>query len=196
MVYQLVTFVRTRRQLLLWLALLLTGVLLGTRFYAVYGVKEAQFLQTVLALQPVDAGWGGIARAVYDSLFLPVTLLIVLFFCGLSACGAPLIVAVPLFFGLGLGMSEAYYYSTGWQGVVSALIILLPQMFLKTAALIPAVGESMRMTLRLSRTLFHSETAVDMQTHFRVYVLRFLVCGCIALLGGILDVLLRMWWIG
>ena len=52
-----------------------------------------------------------------SSCLSPLILLGLLFLVGLSACGAPVILLVPLFYGLGLGMTEAYYYSTGAAGI-------------------------------------------------------------------------------
>ena len=49
-----------------------------------------------------------------------------LFLLGLWGCGAPFILAVPLLHGIGLGLTEAYYYSRGWGGVAMVAAAVMP----------------------------------------------------------------------
>ena len=124
-------FVQSHRRLLLFLSLLLVGFLIGCRLFGIFGEAQDTFLGTVLAVTRLEKGVKALAGALYSACFLPVLLLIVLFFCGLSACSLPLILAVPLFFGMGAGMSAAYYYSTGIKGVLLVAVLLVPPMFCK-----------------------------------------------------------------
>ena len=186
-------FVQSHRRLLLFLSLLLVGFLMGCRLFGIFGEAQDTFLGTVLAVTRLEKGVKALAGALYSACFLPVLLLIVLFFCGLSACSLPLILAVPLFFGMGAGMSAAYYYSTGIKGVLLVAVLLVPPMFCKAAGLLMACAESMRMSLLLCGQLLPQRNACGgMPRDFKLYLLRFAVFLTIALGAGILDVLLRL----
>lgn len=186
-------FIRSHNRLVLLLSLLLAGVVIGCLLFTVYGKSESAFLGTVLTVEPLQAGVKAALSALYNACFQSLLLLLILFFCGLSACGLPIILLVPLFFGLGIGMSEAYYYSTGWKGVLLTVVLLLPPVLFKATALLMAAAESMRMTLLFGGKLLGSSAATeDMRNDFRLYILRFAIFALIALIGGIADVLLKM----
>lgn len=186
-------FFKTHKRLVLFLALLLAGFVAGCCLFNRYGKTESAFLGTVLTISRLDTDVKSLASAVYHSCFSPVLLLILLLFCGLSACGLPVILAVPVFFGMGVGMSEAYYYSTGWHGVLLTVVLLLPQVILKSTALLMASAESMRMTLLFSGQLLPHQTACGgLNKDFRLYILRFLIFFFMIVAAGITDVLLRV----
>lgn len=186
-------FIRSHSRLILLLSLLLAGVAIGCLLFGAYGKSESAFLGTVLTVEPLQKGVPAALSALYNACFQSVLLLLILFFCGLSACGLPVVLMVPLFFGLGVGMSEAYYYSTGWKGVLLTVVLLLPPLLFKAAALLMASAEAMRMTLLFGGQLLTRGTpAAGMQGEFRLYILRFVIFALIALIGGIADVLLRM----
>lgn len=186
-------FIRSHQRLMLFLSLLIGGVVIGCLFFKAYGQGETAYLSRVLTLSPLSPDVKAVLSALYHSCFFPTLLLIVLFLSGLSACGLPVVLVVPFFFGLGIGMSEAYYYSTGWRGVLTVLLLLLPPLLLKSVALLMASSESMRMTLLFSRQLLAGPPSDDgIHPHFRLYVLRFLIFLLIIFAAGVADVLLRL----
>lgn len=185
------TFCKYKR-LLLPLALLLLGFVCGCAVFCRYGANESGFLGRLLALEPPQAGFRGMLTALYNSCFLPILLLGVLLFCGLSACGVPFILAVPLFFGLGLGMSESYYYSTGWHGVLLTVVVVLPSALIKAAALLLGVAESMRMSLTIGGVLTEKNSVGGLYRELRLFLLRFGLFLLLILAGGIVDTVLRM----
>ncbi len=182
-----------QRRLLLPLCLLLLGFVCGCIVFCNYGQTESVFLGRILSLDPPQEGVRGMLSALYNSCFLPVLLLGVLFFCGLSACGVPFILLVPLFFGLGLGMTESYYYSTGWHGVWLAVIVVLPSALIKITALLLGVMEGVRMSLCISGTLMQKNTVGGLYRDFRLFLLRFGLFLLLIIAGGIIDTLLRFW---
>lgn len=186
-------FCRTHRRLLLLLGLLLGGVVAGCVLFRSYAAGENAVLDALLTVPRAETNVRAAFAALYNACFQIAVLLLVLFFVGLSACGLPVILAVPVFFGLGLGMGEAYYYSNGWKGVLTGvLLLLLPSLF-KGAALLMAASESMRMTCIIGARLLEKEPAPSgLYADFRLYRLRFAVFFLIALVGGIAQVLLGM----
>lgn len=183
-------FVRGNARLLLLLSLLLIGICVGCTVFLAYGRGESTFLGTVLAAEPPEIGVRSIVSALYNACFQSVLLLAILFFCGLSACGLPVIVAVPVFFGLGFGMSAAYYYSLGWRGVLLTVTVWVLPFVFKAAAVLMGSAEAMRMSVLLSGKLLSLTAGDGMRRDLRLYMLRFAVFSLVAILGGIAEVLL------
>jgi len=83
----------------------------------------------------------------------------VLFYLGtlLLALSVPGVVIFPflsLFRGMGAGLLMAYFYRfCGTQGMVYAILILLPHLLLATGVLLSASGLGMRLSLNISRKL-------------------------------------------
>jgi len=186
-------FFKKQKRLILPLTLLLLGFVVGCIVFCRYGRLESAFLGRILSIDPIESGFKGVLSALYNSCFLPTLLLGVLFFCGLSACGIPFMWAVPLFFGLGLGMSESYYYSTGWRGVLLAVVLVLPSALLKGTALLMGCAEGVRMSRLVGSTLMQRNVGEGLYGDFRLFVLRFGIFLLLIFAGGIVDTLLRLW---
>lgn len=186
-------FIQSNSRLLFLLTLLLSGFVVGCLVFHYYGQAESAYLGTLLSVQKLGNGIQQYLSALYSSCFLPIVLLAILFLCGLSACGMPMILLVPVFYGLGLGLSESFYYSSGLRGVLIVVCLILPHILLKSAALLMASCEAMRMTLSLSAQFTaHAVGMGGLSRSFRLYVQRFLLFLCLLLAAGILDVLLRL----
>lgn len=185
-------FFRKNKRLLLPLLVFLTGFVCGCFLFCNYGQAESVFLSRILVLTAPGGDVQSLLSALYNACFLPVLLLGVLFFCGLSACGVPFIWLVPFFFGLGFGMSESYYYSTGWHGVWIGMLVVLPPTLIKVTALLLAVMESLRMSLCISSLLTRKNTVGGLRCDLRLFLLRFGVFVLLVLAGGIVDTLLRV----
>ena len=182
------TFVADNRRLFPFVLLFLAGVGMGVGVY----VTAAHVLPAdLLALAPVDAGTTGFFAAWGEGGFSTVVLLGALFLLGLWACGAPFILLVPLFHGVGLGLTEAYYYSTGWSGVGVVAALVMPMGLLGGAVLMAACAESLHLSLCLSRHLLPADTEGELWPRFRLYGLRFLLFLGAAAAVALLEVLLR-----
>ncbi|MGI6265382.1 MAG: stage II sporulation protein M [Acutalibacteraceae bacterium] len=138
--------------------------------------------------QPVAGFADGMAQ-VFASCLSAWCLLTVLFLGGLSACGAPITAAVPLFYGLGLGVTQTLWSADGrWW--VSALLLWpcrLPEM----VAVVYACCESLRLSTLLAAQLLPGGTMGGLWRDFKWYLTRFLIYFLLALAGGILDVVGR-----
>lgn len=143
-------FVEDNRRLFPFAILFLAGVGIGV---AVYLTAADALPDRLLALSPVGEGAAGWMRALGEACFSTVVLLGILYLLGLWACGVPFILPVPLFHGVGLGLAEAYYYSTGFGGVTTVALLVMPVGLLSGAVLIAACAESLRLSSCLSRQL-------------------------------------------
>ncbi len=178
-------FVADNRRLFPFAGLFAAGAAAGV---AVYVAADGNIPIDLLSLAPVPHG--GWLHALGSSCFATVLLLSALFLFGLWGCGAPFILTVPLFHGLGLGLTEAYYYSRGLSGVATAAAAVIP-VGLLTAALLAAAGaQSLRMSVGLCRHLLGDE-GQDPRRDFRLYCLRFLLFLAAALVVSLIDILIR-----
>lgn len=192
---EMMAFFRDNRRLFPFVGLFLVGVAVGV---AVYVTAAGQITADWDALLRVEGVTGGLRQGLqtlWSSCFSAVVLLCVLYLLGLWACGAPFVLFVGLFHGLGLGLTEAYYYAMGRPGVLAVAAVILPHGLLNAAVLVMAGAEALRLSTRLSRQLLPmpvgTEPKSGLWSEFRLYSLRFLLFLVGALAAGLLDVLLR-----
>lgn len=180
-------FVADNRRLFPFVGLFAVGVAAGV---AVVITTAGGIPPHLLSLSPIpDGGWW---QAFGNSCFATVLWLAALFLFGLWSCGAPFILAVPLFHGWGLGMTEAHYYSHGIGGVGIVAAVVMPVGLLTAAILAAAGAESLRMSTGLCRHLLGGD-AENPGRDFRLYCLRFLLFLAAAIAVSLMDILLRGW---
>ena len=184
-------FFMENRRLLVFLALFLTGVVGGSLVFLAGHDMLTGDLALILQVRPVDKGLLGGIAALGSSCFSTFLLLALLFLCGLSACGAPVTALVPVFFGLGIGLTEAYYYGIGGAGILFTALFVIPHNLLAAAALLMGCSESLRMTLLLSGQLLPSVHCGGLWQDFKLYCMRFAMFLGIMLAAGVVDVLMR-----
>lgn len=186
------SFVADKRRLFPFAGLFLAGAAAGVAVYLTAGPLSPH-LGSLLKIPPVTGGAVGILKALADTGFSTAALLAVLYLLGLWACAAPFILAVPLFYGVGVGFTEAFYYAMGRSGVLTVATVLLPHSLLTAALLAMAGTESLRLSIRLSRQLLPGGIAPEsgLWTGFRLYSLRYLLFLAAGVGISGLDVLLR-----
>lgn len=184
-------FLRQNRYFLCLVLLVLCGCLCGVLLFN--NTDLPQTLGGVLPLSRVEHEFSAALFAWCSACFQTGALLLLLFLSGFSACGAPVPVLLLLFWGIGLGMTEAYYYARGGLGVLFTAAVVLPPAVVQAAALLMASVESMRMSLRLF-SCFFARTAHGGSLHKELclYAVRFLIFTALILSAGALDVVLRL----
>lgn len=174
------------------LVVLLIGCVCGVIVYASLRNEWPAAVTDLLAVRPVTDGIRGGFSQLFTSCFQTLCLLAVLFISGLSACGAPVIVAVPLFWGIGLGLTLGYDYAGGGMGVLIAAIFVLPHSLPEAVSLLIGCVAALRMSLQLAGQLLpHGAHCGGLWQDFRNYCLRFLLAIPFLLTAGVLDVGLR-----
>ena len=103
----------------------------------------------------------------------------------------PFILLVPLFHGVGLGMTEAHHYAQGVGGVAAVATLVMPVGLLSAAVLVAACAESLRLSAALSRQLLPGGAEGGLWGGFRLYSLRFLLFFVAALGVAVIEALLR-----
>lgn len=181
-------FLTDNRRLFPFAVLLLVGVGAGV---AIYLTAAEGLPDSLLMLTSVEEGASGWFGALWEACFSTIVLLGALYLLGLWACGAPFILLVPLFHGLGLGMTEAFYYHAGLSGVWTVVALVMPVGLLGAVVLAAACAESLRLSACLSRQLLPDGAEEGLWSGFRLYSLRFLLFFAAAIGVAVLEVLLR-----
>jgi len=186
------SFLAENRLLILFSFVFLAGAALAVLIYALSGPVFAAELSAILKIKPVTGGFKGGISALFSSCFSSIVLLAVLFICGLSACGAPVAAVVPLFFGMGLGLTEAYYCSSGVKGFFVAALLVVPHYLIAATALLFGTMESIRLSVLLSRQLLPGGVMGGLWQDFKLYFLRFFAYAVVAFASGVVDVITRL----
>lgn len=181
-------FITDNRRLFPFVALFLAGVGTGV---VVFLATAHTLPPNLLTLSPVGDGASGWLGTLWESCFSTIVLLGMLYLLGLWACGVPFILLVPLFHGVGLGLTEAFYYRTGPGGVGTVAALVMPVGLLNGAVLIAACAESVRLSSCLSRQLLPHGAEDGLWSRFRLYSLRFVLFLSAAVMVAFIEVLLR-----
>lgn len=179
---------------LLWLiGLFLAGVQIGSAVFCTAWKPLGSALGSLLTPAPLESGFAGATAHLLATAAPHFLLLLLLFFLGFSACGAPLALLVPLFFGTGTGLTAAYHYATGLGGVAYTALLILPHTLFVAAALLTACAESVRLSARLAGQLLpHATLGGGLWQDLKLYLARFLLCGGLLFGAAVLDTVLRM----
>ncbi len=191
-------FLAGNRRLFPFVGLFLLGAAIGVIAYMTVAPHITRDWGSLLRVSGVTGGLKNGLGALSGAVFSELLLLAALFLLGLWPCGAPFVLLAPLLQGIGLGLTEAYYYSLGRTGVAAVAAVILPHGLLCAAVLTMAGAESLRLSLQLSRQLLPAEPAAladaapgALWPRFRLYCLRFLLFLALALATGLVNVLLR-----
>ncbi len=189
-------FVLQNQRLLWLLGLLLCGVQIGCLVFHAAWRPLGNALADILNPVRLHGGFQGAVRQWVAYAGPHFLLILLLFFLGFSACGAPPALVVPLFFGAGIGMSEAYHFAKGINGVGYVALIILPPTLLTATALLIACAESVRFSAKLCRVVLpHPTIGGTLWQDFKLYLARFLLCVGLLAAAGVLDTILRLFFI-
>lgn len=112
----------------------------------------------------------------FSSFGSSMMLLIILFLLGFWAIGQPAALFVPIFRGLGLGMSMAQMYvAYNFKGVLFCLILILPQVIISTIGLLLGTRESVRFSNVFFRYFLPGKYDPPESGLFKMYLLKFIV---------------------
>ena len=183
-------FLRDNYRLLLFLLLPVSGIVCGMCLYP--ALRESGW-STLVAVEPIKGGFAAVLSQWSRCLFQPLLLLVVLFLAGLSVCGLPLSLLVPLFWGLGLGVVQAAEFGQGFMGLAVSAAVFLPHSVMETVALLMAAAECFRMSWRFITVLSpRLARCGGLWPEFRLYSVRYLLLCLLLFAAAALDVIMRL----
>lgn len=172
--------------------LMVIGVLIGTLAFSFLKTSTLSDLNLVNNNYLSMRENGGYVEILYSSLLNSSLLIIVLFLMGFCAIAQPAAVLVPIYKGLGFGVTIAQIYSkNGLNGFLTALILILPCALVSSYALFIAVRESMKMSNRFFSQAFLDKRSesTSINEYVRLYAVKFLVLEAITAVSAAVDCL-------
>ena len=170
----------------LFLLAMLTGAIL------VKNIDES-LLEKLVTVFAAERTRQTVIKTFLYSLWSAMPLFFLLFLCGLSPAGTPLIVLAPIYKGLGTGVTMGYLYSAwGLKGVVYSFILIVPATFIYALALSFCCREAHRFSALLRREMGANAQGTVLYDEVRLYRKRFLLLVVPILLSCIVDVILSL----
>lgn len=123
--------------------------------------------------------------------------LLCVFLLGLSAWGLPVIPLVPMFKGLGFGLSVGYLYAAyGMSGIWYNLLIILPGAFLNSLVLLSASCIATKHSVKMLSVLVHSNISEDMHKEFCKYLYKMMWLLIILAISCVVDMVFTLLFAG
>ena len=114
--------------------------------------------------------------------------ILVLFVLGFSAVSIPVIVFLPLFKGLGLGVSIGYLYTVyAVKGAAFCAVLVLPAALFSTFAIILAGRESLKLSLLFLSSFVPRINGTISPRGVKLYCAKFLVLLAIVIISSLID---------
>ena len=115
-------------------------------------------------------------------------MLLCLFLCGFCAVGQPIALFLPIFHGLGIGVSMSYlYYSQGLKGMLFSIALILPSAIPSTISLVLGTRESVRFSNTIFRSLFPEKYETPKNNGVKLYLLRFVTLVIFNIVSAMID---------
>ncbi len=123
-----------------------------------------------------------------SSFFSSMVLIVILFFTGFISIGQPIAFFIPMFQGMGIGLSTAYLYSSkGINGIIFCLVLIAPTTIISTLTLLLGSKESIRFSNKILKTLFPQKFDQNMQGELKLYLKRFSALTIFQLISAFTD---------
>lgn len=114
--------------------------------------------------------------------------ILLLYLLGLTAWGAPLILCIPAFEGMGIGMTSGTLYADyGWPGFGYSALIIVPGALISTIAILLSARES----IRYSTDIFLEHCLLHTSRHqpFKNYSIKFLILLLLVAVAATIDMM-------
>lgn len=120
-----------------------------------------------------------------------IVLLIIIYLLGFSAISQPIELFLPIFYGLGVGISMGVIYKIQlFQGIVYSAVLIVPHTVVALFAIILATREAFLMSnLFLGSAIPKLYGDISLET-IKLYTLKFLVLSVIVLVSALADCML------
>lgn len=171
--------------------LMVAGVLIGTLAFSFIKTGTLRDLNLVGNDYLTMRENGGYVEILYSSLLNSSMLIVLLFLLGFCAIAQPAAILVPVYKGMGFGVTIAQIYSeNGISGFFTAVIMILPCALISSYALFIAVRESIRLSNRFfSQAFLDKRSESSINEYVRLYAVKFLVLEAVTAVSAAVDCL-------
>lgn len=180
------------RQYLIFMALIIVGVIIGSIYIRSTGVTKSALDGTGLFMQDIlskgTASKGLLVLAI--SSFFPAALFICFsYILGLCAIGLPFEILLPVLYGIFTGASLAsVYVRFGVNGLAICLLFVMPYALITAFAVIISSREGFKLSRQISQIVLFG-TQKNLSVPFRVYCFKYLVCFILVFFASLIQAL-------
>lgn len=172
--------------------LFLAGVLLGTLLLRTAGGETLRLLMEMVGAFVENRRDQSLFQNFVSGATSSLVFLAVLFVSGFCAVSQPLVVAAPLFRGLGVGFSMASLYAAhGVQAAGYIAVMMLPDTVLSMLAILLCCRESLRLSASFFAAMGGGERRDRTIYPLRIYLARYLACGALCVFSAFLGAALN-----
>lgn len=176
--------------------LFLFGVGVGTLLLRTAGEETVNFLLQMVDIFLDNRQGQPLLENFLSGLMSSLLFLGVLFVCGFCAIAQPVIILLPLFRGLGVGLSIASIYASyGAQAIGYVALMLLPGTVLTTLAILLCSRESLRFSCSFWLGM-QSKQHEDNQYPLRLYLARYLACTAFCCVVAFVEAVIQFGFSG
>lgn len=186
--------------ILFLMVLYLLGALIGTFLYCSPDIVSIENLSKFSG-SLIDSRLGQtFLQTLVNSFSGAFLLLLCCFILGFGAIFQPVEIIIPIFRGLGMGVSLAGMYSQfGISGFGISLILIIPNGIISAIVLIIGVREAIRMSNSIGMVVFSQKSGFE-PVDYRLYFTKFVILSAILVVSSLADSLLTFlfagFWIG
>ena len=171
---------------ILYAILILGGMAIGASFRVNFSNVSYLFQTFILGRQDGLS----LVQMFLSSFSAVAILLLIAYLLGLSSFGLPVILAIPVFRGIGVGMSIGYIYNQyGFIGISACVVCILPNALISSIALILACRDAGYFSVRITSLILPFGKTSNLWHNFSSYSLRFLIYLLIAAASAFIDML-------
>lgn len=172
---KLLTYCIQNRCVLLFALLMLLGIVIGALIVRSAPQNLLENMGFLTSSFMDKRGDQNLALTFLHSLGASFSILVLLFVCGFCAVSMPVIAGVPIFRGLGLGISIGYMYLyKGLEGLLFSVVMIIPAAFISTVALLFAARESLKLSTAFLSFMVKQPGKYNMSGTLRLYCVKFL----------------------
>ncbi len=189
-------FITNESSILMLMILFLAGVFAGTVLYCNFDITGQDKLLGIAGSFIDTRLEQTFIQTLVNSFSGAFMLLLGCFILGFCAISQPIEVLIPVFRGLGLGVSLAGMYSQfGLGGFCVSLVLIVPQGIVSAIVIMFAAREAVRMSNSIGMVVFsgrHEFEAIDN----RLYFTKFVILSAVLVASSIIDSLLTFVFAG
>ena len=180
---------------LIFIITFLLGLIMGTVLIKMTSISEQSVLSEITSSFINTKTQQGFLDNLLSSFFSTSVFLLFAFFVGFFALGKPIAILIPMFKGLGLGISMAdIFMQNGVKGYLICLILVLPSAIVSLIAIIFASKEAAKASSLIFSFVCRKINSESDDTRFGAYIIKFTAFFIIALLGAVIDATLTFFF--
>lgn len=176
------------------------GVLTGTILYCIPNGERLQIFDGItgnLISNRLEQSFGETLVSSFSGSFV---LLLICFLLGFSAIAQPVELLVPVFQGLGAGVSVAGMYGNfGFAGIGISAVLVVPGAVISAFAIIIAAREAVNLSSSVCSSVWGKESScnsIDLKLYFTKFVILCVILVAASLVESFITFLGTDFWVG